>query len=175
VTTTSKRGALTTAVRSVTTDGLELTMRPISPDDGEALVAFHTTLSDESVHHRFFSCHPRLTPAEVYRFTHVDGNDRVALVVLDEERIVAVGRYDRRAGTGEAEVAFVVTDSYQHQGLATLLLRTLADIARANGIDTFVAETLADNYRMRRVFTDAGYEVRAAFDGGVVAVSFPIV
>lgn len=178
----TRRATLAPAVRSkpiepqqvVTTDGRRLTLRPISPEDGEALVAFHATLSAESVYYRFFSWHPRLSPDEVRRFTVVDGAERVALVVVDEQAIVAVGRYDRRAGTGDAEVAFVVTDTHQNHGLATLLLARLADIARANGIDTFVAETLADNHRMRRVFTDAGYQVQAALDGGVVEVSFPI-
>jgi RimJ/RimL family protein N-acetyltransferase len=157
-----------------TIDGRRLCMRPMAPDDGDRLVAFHGTLSDDSVYYRFFAAHPRLSPAEVHRFTHVDGAGRVALVVLDEDRIVAVGRYDRIGESREAEVAFVVSDPYQHHGLAKALLAGLAAIAREHGVETFVAETLLDNRRMRRVFSDSGYAVRSDFRDGVVHVSFGI-
>lgn len=161
--------------RTVTaTDGRRLVMRPITAGDADALVAFHGTLSADSIYFRFFSPHPTLTQAEVDRFTHVDGRDRVALVLLDADRIVAVGRYDRRDETPEAEVAFVVTDAWQHLGLATYLLRSLAEIAVTVGIDTFFAETLADNRRMRAVFADAGYPVQYALSDGVVHVTFRI-
>ena len=55
-------------------------VRPISPDDADRLRAFHEGLSPTSIHYRFFSPHPRLTDAEVERFTVVDHHDRVALV-----------------------------------------------------------------------------------------------
>jgi GNAT superfamily N-acetyltransferase len=160
--------------RLVTRDGMELQISPINESDAERLVAFHATLSEESIYFRFFSTHPKLTPAEIDRFTHVDGASRVALLVLDEDRIVAVGRYDRLGNSPEAEVAFVVSDAYQKHGLATALLNRLAVIARAHGIETFVALTLADNRRMRGVFVDAGYDVHSAFCDGNVVVTFGI-
>jgi GNAT superfamily N-acetyltransferase len=149
-------------------------MRPIEPGDAERLVAFHGTLSDTSVYYRFFAPHPRLSAAEVRRFTTVDGSERAALVVLDGDRIVAVGRYDCGGSPSQAEVAFVVSDAYQHHGLATALLDGLAGIASRHGIDTFVAETLPDNRRMREVFVDAGYPVQQEFRDGTVHVSFRI-
>jgi RimJ/RimL family protein N-acetyltransferase len=161
--------------RVVTTkDGRRLRMRTIEGADEERLVAFHATLSEASIYFRFFSWHPRLAPEEVFRFTHVDGDARTALVVLDEDRIVAVGRCDRVGETSEAEVAFVVSDAYQHRGLATELLRALAEIARLRGIETFVAVTLPDNWRMRAVFTDAGFDVRSEYREGCVDVRFDI-
>lgn len=155
-------------------DGRALRVRPIRGDDGERLAAFHDSLSPESIYFRFFAAHPHLSPAEVDRFTHVDGDRRVGLVVVDDERIVAVGRYDRLGETPSAEVAFVVADSYQHQGIATILLARLARLARHHGIDTFIANTLFVNDRMRRVFVDAGYDVHAEVVEGVVRVDFRI-
>jgi GNAT superfamily N-acetyltransferase len=160
--------------RFVTRDGMVLRIRPIDGSDEDRLVAFHATLSEESIYFRFFSAHPKLTPSEIHRFTHVDGDSRAALVVLDEDRIVAVGRYDRLGSGTEAEVAFVVSDPYQHHGLATALLDRLAVIARAHGIETFVALTLPDNHRMRRVFVDAGYDVHSEFRDGNVVVTFGV-
>ena len=63
------------------------------------------------------------------RFTQVDGEARVALVIECASELVAVGRYDRLDDQGVAEVAFIVADVYQHDGLATVLLHRLADAA----------------------------------------------
>jgi GNAT superfamily N-acetyltransferase len=121
-------------------DGTSARVRVIGPDDGDALRSFHTRLSPESIVLRFFGPHPRLSDAEVERFTHVDGLDRVALVA---ER--------------EAEVAFVVNDAFQGQGLGTFLLRELAHTARRHGIRWLIADTLSENFRMLNIFRHAGY------------------
>ncbi|MDA8148324.1 MAG: hypothetical protein M0Z93_06035, partial [Actinomycetota bacterium] len=60
------------------TDGVGVRVRPIRPGDADALVAFHAGLSQETVHFRFFSAHPRLSSDEVRRFTQVDYRDRMA-------------------------------------------------------------------------------------------------
>jgi RimJ/RimL family protein N-acetyltransferase len=149
-------------------------VRPIRRDDADALVAFHDRLSRQSQYLRFFTVHPHLSPAEVQRFTRVDYHDRLALVVEANGELIAVGRYDRIDGTSEAEVAFVVADSYQRHGLGTLLLRRLAEAAAARGITRFVAETLPENQLMHAVFRESGFDVRSVFGDGVVRVTFPI-
>jgi len=138
-------------------DGTTAHVRPIREDDGDNLRAFHGRLSPESIILRFFGPHPRLSDAEVERFTHCDGVDRVALVAELAGRIIAVARYDRPPGHDEAEVAFVVEDAFQGRGLGTLLLEHLATIARSHGIRRFAADTLSDNHRMLGVFRDAGF------------------
>src|SRR4029077_11709680 len=134
----------------------------------------HGRLSPETVQLRFFTAHPRLSDAEVERFTNVDGRDRVALVATLDDHIVAVVRYDRAPGTDEAEVAFVADDAQQRRGVATLLLEHLAALARSNGISRFTPETLGHNRRMLDVFRYAGFATQAAFQQGTVHVTFPI-
>jgi acetyl coenzyme A synthetase (ADP forming)-like protein len=138
-------------------DGTTAHVRPITPGDAGALVEFHARLSPETVVLRFFGPHPRLSEAEVARFTTVDGVDRMALVAERAGRIVAVARYDRAPGSDEAEVAFVVEDDFQGRGIATILLEHLASAARALGVRRFVADTLSENFRMLHVFRDAGF------------------
>jgi GNAT superfamily N-acetyltransferase len=159
-------------VRSIGGDVLHL--RPIRPDDGVRLVEFHRTLSPRSVYRRFFSAHPTLSEKEVTRFTHVDYVDRLALIALDGDRLVAVARYEHRPGSDEAEVAFVVADEYQHRGIGTLLLEHLADAAWRRGIRSFVAETLSENREMLGVFRDVGFPVTTVSESGVSTVRFPI-
>ncbi|HVM67483.1 MAG TPA: GNAT family N-acetyltransferase [Acidimicrobiales bacterium] len=148
-------------------------VRPIRPEDGPALMAFHEALSPQSQYLRFFHAHPHLSAGEVERFTNVDYERRLALVLERDGEIIGVGRYDTLEDN-EAEVAFVVADQYQSHGLGALLLHRLADAARARGLSRFVAETLPGNQRMLAVFRESGFGARSAFDGDVVRVSFPI-
>ena len=159
---------------AVTPSGDELSLRPIRPDDAAALVGFHHDLSAQSVYRRYFFVHPVLSEDEVHRLTRVDYVDRLALVAEIDGRLVAVGRYDREAGTDEAEVAFVVADGNQHHGIAPILLSLLTVAARRAGITSFVAYTLVENRDMLDVFRHAGHPVATEVDEGVVTVRFPI-
>ena len=158
----------------VTEDGLRYRVRPIRPDDASRLVAFHGKLSTRSVYLRFFTVHPTLSETEVRRFTTVDYVDRLALVATVEDRLIAVARYDRAPGATEAEVAFVVADDYQHHGIGSTLLDDLADAARARGVTTFRADTLAENHAMLDVFRHTGFPVSAHTEYGTVTLRFPI-
>ena len=76
-------------------DGATVHLRPIRSSDADALVAFHAGLSTRTRYLRYFSAYPRIPDRDLYRFTHVDHHDRVALVVLLGAEIIAVGRYER--------------------------------------------------------------------------------
>ncbi|WP_280331283.1 GNAT family N-acetyltransferase, partial [Nocardia wallacei] len=158
-------------------DGGVVRLRPITPDDAEALQRFHAGLSDRTRYLRYFGPYPRMTPKDLYRTTHVDYRDRVGLVVELGESIIAVGRYELlsdREGPRAAEVAFVVADGHQGRGLGSILLEHLAGAAAENDIATFVAEVLAENNAMVTVFRDAGYQVQRSRDGSVLHLEFAI-
>ena len=159
---------------ATTATGVTVHLRPIRPEDAPRLVAFHGGLSPESIYRRFFSVHPRLSDAEVERFTNVDYVDRFALIAEDGDRLVGVGRYERMPGTEEAEVAFVVADDHQHHGIGTTLLEHLAAAAWCSGVRTFVASTMADNRQMLHVFADSGFRVTRVLEAGIIDVRFPI-
>lgn len=155
---------------AVLLDGREIHIRPISPGDSDALVRFHQGLSDETTRLRFFVLHPELACTEVVYFTHVDHHDREALLALAGDDIVGVSRYDRIPRTSDAEVAFVVADGWQGSGIGTHLLEELVRRARAEGVTRFLADTLAENYRMRGVFRDSGLLVTSKTRSDVVHV-----
>ncbi len=149
-------------------------IRPIRPDDAAALIAFHASLSPESIYFRFFDFHAELSASEVRHFTRVDYKDRFALVVFAGDRMVAVGRYDRIARTDEAEVAFLVHDDYQDQGIGTLLADELARAARSHGIRVFCAEALSHNAAMLEMFRRIGFPIETRAEQGMVTVRFSI-
>ena len=159
----------------VLADGGAIHVRPIVPDDADGILDLHARMSDRTRYYRFFGAYPRIPARDLRRFVTVDHHDREALVALADGRIAAVGRYERLAGPGtDAEVAFVVADAHQRRGIATDLLRRLAEAAREAGVVRFVAEVLPGNSPMLRVFSGAGFTISHEYADGVIHVSFPI-
>lgn len=154
-------------------DGRTAHIRPIQPDDRDLLVEFYSRVSDQSKYYRFFSPMPELSERDLDRFTNVDHRDRVAMILLVAGQMIAVGRYDT-IRPGYAEVAFLVEDAHQGRGIGQLLLEHLAQAGRERGIEEFVAEVLPDNQAMIHTFKDAGYQVRSAFEDGVMELVFRI-
>jgi RimJ/RimL family protein N-acetyltransferase len=137
-------------------DGRQVAIRPIAPDDHERLRALHARLSPESKYRRYLATKPELSSADARYLVEIDGRDHFALVatVPDEpdEPIVAVARYIRLpTDPAAAEYAIVVGDEYQRQGLATELMTRLAHAAADRGIERFRATMFADNVAMHRV------------------------
>jgi len=160
-------------------DGAVIHLRPIRPDDAEREHRFFQRVGPESVYHRFFRMKRDLSPEELRHFTTLDYDDRMAFVAIDEDEMVAVGRYDvmptpDRAEGRIAEVAFLVQDSFQGRGLGSHLLQHLTVYARLRGITEFEAFVLAENHAMLRLFRESGYRLTRTLDEGIYSVDFPI-
>jgi RimJ/RimL family protein N-acetyltransferase len=149
-------------------------IRPIAVEDAPALTRFHSRLSPDTTYLRFFSPHPRLSPEELTRFTTVDHLEREALIAELEGEIIGVARYDMLPSGEAAEVAFVVEDAWQGHGIGPELMSRLTERARASGVRHFVADTLAMNHRMLRVFRRSGMETGRSCDGTVVHVELSL-
>ncbi len=156
-------------------DGSTLRLRPIRPDDVDALLEFHKRLSPRSVYFRYFSPLPELSRDRAAQFSTVDYHDTFALVGEHAGRIVAVAGYYRDPAIHDrAEVAFLTEDALQGRGIATRMLERLAVIARENGVKTFEAYVLGDNRKMMDVFLNTGFQVARRLDGGVFHVTFSL-
>ncbi|MEU0535049.1 bifunctional acetate--CoA ligase family protein/GNAT family N-acetyltransferase [Amycolatopsis tolypomycina] len=158
----------------VLSDGGTVHLRPIVPTDADGLVSFHAKLSERTRYFRYFGAYPRIPEKDLKRFSTVDHHDRVAFAAFLGDDIVAVGRYERLDHGPSAEVAFVVSDNHQGRGLGSILLEHLAAAASECGLRRFVAEVLAENSAMVRVFRDAGYQVSREIEEGVLHLEFDI-
>ena len=164
-------------------DGVEVTIRPIRPEDEPLMVKFHETLSDRSVYLRYLHllklsqrvAHERLT-----RICFIDYDREMALVVehtdpnTREKQIVAVGRIQKLHGTSEAELATVVSDSHQGRGIGPELVRRLIDIARDEKIEKIRADVLADNAVMHRILSKAGFKLHREIGDPTISAELPL-
>ena len=149
----------------------ELLLRPIAPEDKDALVAGLGRLSERSVYQRFLAPKPRLTTSELRYLTEVDLVDHYALVAVlarCPDVIVGVGRWVRDAEThAEAEIAIVIADDLQGRGVGTILGAALADAARDRGIERFTASMLPTNRAAHRLFAKISSQMQLTHRGGV--------
>lgn len=149
-------------------DGTSVLIRPIRPEDEPLMVAFHKTLSAESVYRRYFSqlkldqriAHERLT-----RICFNDYEREMALVVEYQNprtgaaEILGVGRLSKERGLNQAEFAMLVSDAWQKHGLGTELLKRLVQVGRNEKLSSITADILADNVAMQIVSRKAGFTV----------------
>ncbi len=154
-------------------DGALLHQRAIMGGDAERLQAFHERLSTETIIFRFFGAMPRLGGELAGRLSHVDYVNRMAVVATlgegADEQIIAVVRYQRETPEA-AEVALVVEDRWQDQGIALHLLWTLAAYARRRGFTALVARVMYQNEHMLAFLRHSGLPtVYAMIEGSIVA------
>ena len=163
----------------VLSGGQTVHIRPVRPDDEERQREMFYSFTTETVYHRFFE-HLKAMPHErLQAYTSIDYRREMALVVLaredESEPMVAVGAYAIDPATQSAEVAFIVREAYQGKGLGTVLFKRLIEIARVKGARSIVAEIMADNHVMIRLFHDcATGPVQSVFLDGVYRLSCEI-
>jgi RimJ/RimL family protein N-acetyltransferase len=159
-------------------DKRRVEIRALRPDDRAELLAAVGRTSDQSLYRRFFAMKGSFTEPEIAFFLNIDFINHVALVAVPEElerpRIIGGGRYIV-VQPGRAEVAFVVVDQYQGQGIGSALLRHLATLARGAGISELIAEVLPDNTSMLKVFEKSGFRPSTRRESQVVHVTLRLV
>jgi len=148
-----------------------VTVRPIHPEDEPLMIAFHETLSDSSVYSRYFSSlslSTRVSHERLARLCFVDYDREIALVADKKDpasgrhELAGIGRLIKLRSTNRAEVAVLVSDRYQGQGLGTELFRRLIQIARDEHLAQVTAEILTDNLPMRRITKMLGFRTAPA-------------
>src|SRR3954454_10348062 len=136
------------------------TIRPIDPADAPLVRTFHGELSDRSRRLRFLvPTAAEISDEGLDYLTDVDYQTHEAVVALDGERMVGVARYVRTPGQREsAEVAVVVVDDRQNEGIGTALLDDLTERARQNGTTRYTALVSRDNDVVLGAIERAGAE-----------------
>ncbi|CAB3731318.1 hypothetical protein LMG26690_04816 [Achromobacter animicus] len=149
-------------------DGIPWVLRPIRPEDGEALQEFIRGLSERSRYMRFVSMMRELTPRMVSRYTQVDYHRELALVAATQvpnpanrghprEVLVGFAHYLRNPDGRGAEYALVIGDDWQRRGLGRQLMTALIDAAREQGLEYIDGLVLSTNRPMLALMTSLGF------------------
>ena len=158
-------------------DGRRLDIRAFKTSERADLESAVARMSTQTLYRRFFTVKRHFSERERDFFLNVDFVDHVALMAWAEEDgrqvIVGGGRYVV-VEPGKAEVAFVVIDPYQGQGIGGALMRHLAAIGRAAGLRELIAEVLPENKPMLHVFAKSGLPMTTIDQHEVVEVSLKL-
>ena len=155
------------SVYALLADGITVEIRPAAAGDFEAVAQMHRAMSPDNSYFRFFSWGRAVAEREARRICREPGADHVALLAWQAGELVGVAGYEAGGKPGTAEIAFAVADRAQHRGVATLLLEHLVSAARDQGVRTFAASVLPENFAMLKVFADAGIRARRTHAEGV--------
>jgi RimJ/RimL family protein N-acetyltransferase len=156
-----------------------VTIRPLTPEDGEVLDAVFAGMSSASRQLRYLSPLDHLTPSMRASMLDVDGTRHVAYVAehgrWSRRRPIGLARYVVTA-PGRAEVAYEVVDDWQGRGIGTRLVDTILDAARRGGVRHVEASVLRGNEASLRALQRALPGLRVdARDGDVLDVSASLV
>jgi len=157
-------------------DGRPVVMRFITGGDKETLRTGFDHLTQQSRYFRFLTGKPRLTGAELKYFTEVDGINHVAIVAGVEhadgaEEGYGVARFIKSAQDPQsAEIAIVILDELHGNGLGSLMLQRLAEVAKEHGVTRFTAEFSSQNGPMRTLLERLGHDHQFKSHGSTVEV-----
>ena len=158
-------------------DGRAIEIRAQRPDDETEMLEAVDRTDPESLRRRFFVPKRAFSDKEKAFFMNADFVNHVALVAeIDEggdRNIIGGGRYIM-VEPGKAEVAFVVVDAFQGQGIGGVLTRHLVELARAAGLKQLAADVLPENAAMRNVLGKAGFRTARSADPQVVHLVLPL-
>ncbi len=152
-----------------TPDGKQATIRAIRPEDAELERDFVHRLSEQSRFLRFMFGLQDLSPAMLSRFTQIDYDRELALIVVlrlpdGAEQQIGVARYITLPDEESCEFAIVVSDEWQGKGVARSLFQRLIDIARDRRIKVMTGITLRENTRMIDLSRSLGFATRSDTD-----------
>ncbi len=163
-----------------------LTLRPINLADLDLEVNFLSSLSSASIYQRMLGTVRFKSIESVRRLLDYQAGPEMALgaIVNDGEtdldgrsiaELVGVARYAMTDEPASAEMAIVLADRFQGQGIAKKLLLRLHDMARDAGYREMVALTFASNSAMLGLAAHLGYTSTAEpGDGALRRITKPL-
>ena len=145
-------------------DGRALLLRPIRPEDEPALHQAFAMLTPEEIRLRFFVAMRSLTHVMAARFTQIDYDREMALVLAEAAnagtKIFGVVRIHADPDNERAEFAILVWRELGGRGLGTLMMNRIIAYARQRGIGELFGHVLRENRRMLALCRALGFAVQ---------------
>jgi acetyltransferase len=142
-------------------DGTEVLLRAIRPEDEPAEHEMLSSLSQETLRTRFHSVIKDMSHEWLILFCNIDYDRHMAIVAEVREngksRMIGVARLIMDQDLTSGEVAVLVQDRFQGKRLGSKLIEMLIRIARERGLEDIRADVLTENERMLNVFRRLGF------------------
>lgn len=149
--------------RLTLSNGRQVLIRPIRPEDAEPLRAGFALLEPDEIRQRFLHAVKELTPETAERLTHVNPRSEFALVVAEplppgEGLVGAVARVAIDDNGRDAEFAILVSRYIKHMGLGRYLMTRLVKWARGKKVTCLYGDVLESNAPMLSLAHSLGFQ-----------------
>ena len=143
-------------------DGRVMWLRPIRPEDEPALVDAFKTLTPAEIRLRFQLPMSTLNHVMAARFTQLDYDRDMALVLSDQKSpgqspIHGVVRIHADPDNESAEFAIIVHHELTGLGLGIYMMQRIIDYARKRGLHEIHGQVLRENRSMREICRELGF------------------
>jgi acetyltransferase len=143
-------------------DGRTLLLRPIVPEDEPSLQRVFANLTAEEIRLRFFLPMKVLNHVSAARFTQIDYDREMALILTEsgipgKTNIYGIVRIIADPDNEKAEYAIIVHHEMTGLGLGVFLMRRIIDYARDRGIGELYGDVLAYNQPMLKLCEVMGF------------------
>jgi GNAT superfamily N-acetyltransferase len=165
------------------TRGRLIAARPVAPSDADMIGELLAGLSAQSLFLRYCMPMQRMAPEtlarEIARLGQAHSARRLSVVALagvgGVEQVIAVAELARDAGNLDAaEIALVVADAYQREGIGSALCAYLVAAARRQGLATLRALALTENVAIRRMVARGGAPYTAETRQGMTTIQIDL-
>ncbi len=156
-------------------NGREVLIRPIRPDDALPLRAGFDLLQPEEVRHRFLYAKKELTPEAADRLCRPDPHSEFALVAAEplppgEALVGAVARVSVVPNTRSAEFAILVSRYIAEMGLGRQMMQRLVRWSRGKRVEHLYGDVLEHNSPMLSLAKSLGFRREHGDTPGLVRV-----
>jgi acetyltransferase len=114
------------------------------------------------------------------RMCFIDYDREMALVAdydnpqTGQHEIIGVGSLIKEQSTKSAEIALLVADLFQRQGLGAELLRQMIQIGRDEKLQRLTGDILTENHGMREICKKLGFHLHYVLEEQVVKVELEL-
>lgn len=155
-------------------DGRSYTVRPIRPEDEPLLQDLFATFSERTILMRFFQPLKTITREQMVRYCHIDYDREMVLVAevrdVSQTRLVGMGSLNCLTDGESAEMAVVVGDPWQGQGIGKTLCKHCLNVAQEQGIKRVMMDIQRNNRVMFGLAQGLGFCQVPSGETGVVRV-----
>jgi acetyltransferase len=150
-------------------DGTEVLLRPIRPEDEPLQHEMLSSLSEETLRARFFQTIRNISHEMHIRLCNIDYDREMAIVAEIKQnggkRFIGIVRLIIEPDFKKGEFAVIVHDDYQGKGLAYKLLDMVIGIAQERGLAEFYGYVQPGNKKMLRACDRLGMTGELIPDG----------
>ena len=144
-------------------NGLQVNFRPIKSEDELRFNELFKSLSQESVHFRFFEIIKEMSHDTLSRYCNLDYDREIAVVaeLQNDGQIIGVVRLIVDSDRKKGEFAVMVADAWHGLGLGSKLMDYIIEIAKDLKLEAIYSLVSCENYKMVRLCGRMGFESKS--------------